>query len=84
MIHTFLFASQGMVVGGPWPDVVSYNTLIAAAAGGGNVRVAMRIFSDMVDAGGRAGWPVALSLLLAGSVAEYGCTSGNPRLLAPS
>lgn len=43
---------QGMVAGGPWPDVVSYNTLIAAAAGSGNVRMAMRMFSDMVDAGG--------------------------------
>lgn len=52
--HPFHLCSpsvQSMVAGGPWPDVVSYNTLIAAAASGGNVRVAMRIFSNMVDAG---------------------------------
>jgi pentatricopeptide repeat protein len=43
---------RGMARVGPRPDVVTYNTLIAAAAGGGNVRVAMQVFSDMVDAGG--------------------------------
>lgn len=46
---------QGMADRGPWPDVVSFNTLIAAAAAGGNVRLAMRIFSDMVDAGAALG-----------------------------
>ena len=44
---------RGMARVGPRPDVVTYNTLIAAAAGGGNVKVAMQVFSDMVDAGGR-------------------------------
>ncbi|KAL4457635.1 hypothetical protein ABPG75_012500 [Micractinium tetrahymenae] len=41
---------RGMARYGPAPDVVSYNTLISAAAAGGNVKVAMHIFSDMVDA----------------------------------
>ncbi|PSC72603.1 pentatricopeptide repeat-containing mitochondrial isoform B [Micractinium conductrix] len=42
---------RGMRRHGPRPDVVTYNTLMAgAAAGGGNVRTALRIFSDMVDA----------------------------------
>ena len=46
---------RGMRRHGPRPDVVTYNTLMAgAAAGGGNVRTALRIFSDMVDAGTHA------------------------------
>ena len=57
---------RGMARVGPRPDVVTYNTLIAAAAGGGNVRVAMQVFSDMVDAGGccSAGLSVLLCYLL--------------------
>ena len=51
-----LEAYRGMAQG-PRPDAVTYNTLIAAASGSGNVHVAMQVFSDMVDAGGwEMGW----------------------------
>jgi pentatricopeptide repeat protein len=54
---------RGMARVGPRPDVVTYNTLIAAAAGGGNVKVAMQVFSDMVDAGGRCAVHAVLCVL---------------------
>ena len=64
---------RGMARVGPRPDVVTYNTLIAAAAGGGNVRVAMQVFSDMVDAGGCCAVVGMLCMLRACCVHAAGC-----------